>query len=113
MKKLTMLIAAAVMVVAISAPRQAEARGNGGAVAAGIALGVIAGAMLSSQHHRPHYRPRAPYGYNPYYGQRAYQRGYYPQQYHPRCSVQYRNECIRTRTSPCAGYNIRQVRVCR
>lgn len=94
MKTLTSIAAAAIIAVAaIAAPQPAEARGNGGAVAAGIIGGLALGAIIAGSS-----RP-------------AYSSGYYaygpgPAYYGPRCYTQ------RERFWDGWGWRTRRVRVC-
>lgn len=93
---LTALAAAgAIALTAVAAPQQAEARGRGGAVAAGVIGGLALGAIIGSQARGGYYG--APYGY---YGGPVY----------------YRPNCWWTRQRVWDGYggwHVRRVRVCR
>ncbi|MGE0563551.1 MAG: hypothetical protein AB7O50_03465 [Pseudolabrys sp.] len=97
-KTLTALAAAStIALAAVATPQQAEARGRGGAVAAGVIGGIALGAIIASQ---------ARGGYH-YGGGPAYYGG--PVYYHqPRCWWQ------RQRVYDGYGYwHVRKIRVCR
>ncbi len=97
MKKTVLaLAAAAALGVTAIAPDQAEARGRGGAIAAGviggIALGAIAGSAMAGPHY---YHAPAPRYYAPA-----------PVYYGPRCHWQ------RQRVFDGYGWRVQRVRVC-
>jgi hypothetical protein len=97
-KTLTGLAAAGVIALsAVAMPQQAEARGRGGAVAAGVVGGLALGAIIGSQARGGYYGggPYAYYGGPVYYAQ-------------PRCWW------TRQRVwDGYGGYHVRRVRVCR
>lgn len=92
MKTLTVLATAGVLALGtVAMPQQAEARGRGGAVAAGVIGGLAAGAIIGSAINRP------AYGY-----------GYYGPSYaaYPGCYWQ------RQRVETPYGWRWQRVRVC-
>jgi hypothetical protein len=102
-KTFTALAAAATIALgAIAMPQDADARGRGGAVAAGVIGGLAAGALVGSTFAGPHYGAYAydypAYGAYPGYG--AYSA--------------YGSECFvrRERFWNGFGWRIRRVRVC-
>ena len=100
-KTLTALVAAGTFALAaVATPQQAEARGRGGAVAAGVIGGIALGAIIASSSARSHHYG---YGYgrhHGYYGGPAYYR-------HPQCYW------TRQRVYDGYGYwHVRRVRVC-
>jgi len=96
-KTLTALTAAAALVVAaVATPQQAEARGRGGAVAAGIIGGLAAGAIIGGIASQNRY----------YYGGPAYGYGPGPVYYGGYCYWQ------RERVWDGYGWRLRRVRVC-
>ncbi|MDO9410999.1 MAG: hypothetical protein Q7T81_00300 [Pseudolabrys sp.] len=101
-KTLTALAAVATLTfAAVASPQQAEARGRGGNVAAGIIGGLAAGAIIGGIASNGH-----GYGYGGYYGGPAYAYGPRPVYYGPRCWWQ------RDRVWDGYGWRMRRVRVC-
>jgi hypothetical protein len=99
-KTLTALTAAAALVVAaVATPQQAEARGRGGAVAAGVIGGIALGAIIGGIASQNNYYGRPAYGYGPGYGPG-------PVYYGGACYWQ------RERVWDGYGWRLRRVRVC-